>query len=247
MSLETEIANLTSKSTALIDYFNTRKGAIDSAVATAVAAIPNMERSWFVNQLTGQDSNPGTVAEPLRSIDKAIANTPVGGTCIVRLQSDYRHETYNLVVTSRVLLITSDTLGTKRKLICTYQSSVTSNASYLSGFGLTSGAHLGFRELHIALPSPEGITPVPGGTANALIKTYSAQVTGMISLKLDTCDITAADGLTASLLPNIACAVVFQSVGCSFPAGFAGRYIQGVVAGTASTSLSNLLTNHSTL
>lgn len=244
MSLESDVANLVTQTNALLTWFQAQKNSIAAAVSAAIAAVPNNERTWYVNQLTGDDSAAGTINAPLKTIDKALANTPACGICTVRLQADYVHSTA-IVSNVRVLNIMNDITGVKRKLTLTYQSD--GAASSLAGFGLPSFAGLGLREVILVLPSPAGVVPTPTGSANILIKTYSSAVTSILSLKLDSCEVQAAADFAGFLMPFANNAAVLESVATSYPSGFGGRYISGVASGTASNTLSNVVTNLATL
>ncbi|MFG0552140.1 hypothetical protein [Pseudomonas sp. yb_9] len=244
MSLESEIAALSSKVTSLIDYFNGKKAGIDASVSAAVAAIPLLERVWYVNQQTGDDNAAGGVNTPLKSIDKAVANTPAGGMCLIRLQTDYEHSTA-VVSTQRVVNITTDVSGVKRKLTLKYITDGTN--SYLSGIGLPSWGSLGLREITLVLPSPAGVVPTPGGSANCLIKIYSSSVVAMLGLKLDACEVQAPADFIGYLMPGTANGAVLQVTSTSMPSGFGGRYVTGVASGTASNTMSNIVTNLATL
>lgn len=245
MSLETDVANLVTKTTDLISYFNGKKAGIDAAVAAAVAAVPNMERTWFVDLLAGDDNGVGSVEKPFRTINKAVASTPAGGVCNVRLMSDYTHSGALTIPLSK-LNICSDTPGVKRKFNITYYLAGDGNNG-LSGFVLTSGAGLGFLDITLTLPSPSGVTPTPVGTANIMLKSYSVQIVACQSLKFAACDVQMASDFTGYLMLFHNNAVIFQAVSTSFPAAFPGRYIFGVAGGTPSKDLSNVLTNLATL
>ena len=245
MSLETDVANLVTKTTDLISYFNGKKAGIDAAVAAAIAAVPNMERTWFVDLLAGDDNGVGSVEKPFRTINKAVASTPAGGVCNVRLMSDYTHSGALTIPLSK-LNICSDTPGVKRKFNITYYLAGDGNNG-LSGFVLTSGAGLGFLDITLTLPSPSGVTPTPVGTANIMLKSYSVQIVACQSLKFAACDVQMASDFTGYLMLFHNNAVIFQAVSTSFPAAFPGRYIFGVAGGTPSKDLSNVLTNLATL
>lgn len=245
MSLESEVANLVSNTSKLIDYFNTKKAGIDASVAAAVAAVPNMYRVWYVNQQTGDDAAVGTQAAPLKSIEKAIASTPVGGTCAVRLMSDYVHTSVPLVM-SAALNISSDQAGVKRKFSLIYKLEAEGNYS-LTGFGLTSGSSLGWLDITLVLPSPVGLNPVPSGGPNAMVKAHASYVVTFCSIKFSSCDVQAPADFVGFLMIALNNACAFEAVGTSFPTNFAGRYIQGVAAGAAANTLPNVLTNLPTL
>ncbi|CAI8780265.1 hypothetical protein [Pseudomonas donghuensis] len=245
MSLETDVANLVTKTTDLISYFNGKKAGIDAAVASAVAAVPNMERSWFVDFLAGNDKGVGSAQEPFKTINQAVASTPVGGVCNVRLMSDYTHSGA-LLVSLNKLNICSDTPGVKRKFNISYYLAGDGNNG-LSGFVLASGEGLGFLDITLTLPSPSGVTPPPVGTANIMLKSYSVQIVACQALKFAACDVQMAADFSGYLMLYHNNAVIFQAVTTSFPAAFPGRYIFGVAGGTPSKDLSNVLTNLATL
>ncbi|MGE8395629.1 hypothetical protein HFV04_013030 [Pseudomonas sp. BIGb0427] len=245
MSLETDVANLVTKTTDLISYFNGKKAGIDAAVAAAVAAVPNMERTWFVDYLAGDDQGAGNLQTPFKTINKAVASTPVGGACNIRLMSDYTHSGA-LVVSVDRLNICSDTPGVKRKFNMSYYLGADGNNG-LSGFALASSSSLGFLDLTLTLPSPAGITPAPGGTANVMLKSYSTQITSSQALKFAACDVQMAADFGGWLMLQHVNAVILQAVSTNFSSTFPGRYIFGVAAGTPSKDLSNVLTNLATL
>jgi len=53
---------------------------------------PETASNFTLNQSTGSDSNPGTLADPLRSIQECLRRTPPGGTCYIALVADYAHD-----------------------------------------------------------------------------------------------------------------------------------------------------------
>ncbi|MBF8705090.1 hypothetical protein [Pseudomonas putida] len=245
MSLETEIAALTATAKSLIDYFNLKKSDIDKAVAAAVAAVPAMERTWYINQVTGSDDNAGTIAAPFASIDKAIASTPSGGTCNIRLMSDYIH-TKSTVVSVRNLLIASDVTGVKRKFSLTYQMG--SDAQYfLSGFAMSSSATVAFLDVLQVMPSPAGLNPAPSGTANIMFRSFSLQIAALYAIKYASCEMQMPADFVGYLALQHTNGLVLQVVSSSFPSGFAGRYAYGVPAGALSKDYPNIMINLSTL
>lgn len=245
MSLESTIGDLVTKTTLLLDYFNTKKAGIDSAVAAAIAAVPATKRTFFVNQLTGLDTNDGSAAAPLKSIDKALSNTPVGGVCIASLQADYVMSV-NIGNDGRQLTLQSDVAGIKRKVTANYYPASDGTSTYLSGFSMVNGGAMMAADIQFVMPTSVGVSPAPIGFVNALFKSTSNGGSIVLSLKLSACEIqAAAEGGYIIGAPNSA--VIFESMGTSFPSGFGGRYISGVASGTAPATLSNVMTNLSSL
>jgi len=245
MSLETEVAALTATAKSLIDYFASRKTSIDLAVAAAVAAVPAMERNWYVNQVTGSDDNVGTAAAPFASIDKALSSTPVGGICNVRLQADYIH-TKNTVVSVRNPNILSDVTGTKRKFSLTYQLDQL-GSYFLTGFLASSSTSIGFLDITQVMPSPAGLNPVPTGTANIMLKSSSTQIAAVQALKYASSEMQMAADFVGCLALQHSNAIVLQVVSTTFPSGFAGRYLYGVAAGALPKDYPNVMTNLASL
>ncbi|NHM19506.1 hypothetical protein [Tritonibacter mobilis] len=68
------------------DAYNGKKAEIDAAVTAALQAIPNMVRTYYVTQGSGDDAGPGTVADPLNSVGEALARIPGGGHGILYLE-----------------------------------------------------------------------------------------------------------------------------------------------------------------
>ncbi len=242
MSLESQIADLVSATNSLIATFNTKKSGIDAAVAAAIAAVPSMAKTNYVNQLTGSDTNDGTAASPLKTIDKAIGNTPVGGVARVMLQADYVLSV-NVSLDARTLILYSDVSGTKRKVTSSYYSSENGTISYLAGFAQSNGGQMLAQDITFVIPGPAGVVPAPGGFTTSLFKSTAGGGAIICSVKLTSCDVQAAADFNGTLVGAPNSAVVFEAVSTTFPSAFGGRYIYGAAAGTAVASLSNLVTN----
>ena len=245
MSLESQIADLVTATNSLIATFNTKKTGIETAVAAAIAAVPLMTKTFYVDQVAGLDTADGSAAAPLRTIQKAVSNTPVGGVCKVLLTGDYLLDA-NTSVDLRCLDIGSSVPGTKRKLTLTHGIQ-SDGAPRLNGFTFANGAGVMFGDLTVMLPSPAGVTPAPSGFSNSVFKTGSSGSTPMLSVKLSNVDVQSAADSLATLFILLSSAIVFEAVGCTFPSGFAGRYIGGISAGTAVNTHNNILSNLTSL
>jgi hypothetical protein len=60
--------------------------AVTQAYLTIIA---QMKTNFFVDFAGGNDASPGTEASPLKTITRALALTPFGGSCTCTLKSDY--------------------------------------------------------------------------------------------------------------------------------------------------------------
>lgn len=79
-ALETEIAALTGKVDSLYETYRTKAQTIDQSVANALKAIPDNSKTYYVNAVTGADTNSGTSSsKPFRTIKAACDAVPVGG------------------------------------------------------------------------------------------------------------------------------------------------------------------------
>lgn len=245
MSLESQIADLVTAANGLITTFNTKKAGIETAVAAAIAAVPQMSKIFYVDQVSGVDTADGTAAAPLRTIQKAISNTPVGGVCKVLLVVDYVLDA-NVSVDLRCLDIGSTVVGTKRKL--TLVHGVQSDGSpRLNGFTFANGSALMLGDIVMILPSPAGMTPAPAAFSNSVFKTGSGGGTPVFSVKLSNVDVQSAADSVATLFLLLSSAIIFEAVGSTFPSGFGGRYIGGISSGTAVNTHNNILSNLTTL
>lgn len=246
MSLESTIADLVTKTTSLLDYFGTKKAGIDAAVAAAIAAIPSGDKTYYVNQLTGADTNDGSAGSPLKTIDKALSNTPVGGLCTAFLQADYVM-TDSITVRGRVLFVSSDTSGVLRKLTSGYALSPSGLSNMLHGIYGFGGPSILLRDIEVVLPSATGLNPAPAGNNNCFFRTLDIGASPILPIKLSSCKVTDTAGATACLATAAYTAVTLEVYQTTFPSGMAGRYFIGVTAGANANTLANVMTNLSTL
>ena len=243
MSLESQIADLVSATNTLVTTFNTKKTSIDAAVAAAIAAVPAMYRTYYVDQIAGVDTNVGTQEAPLKTIEKALSNTPDGGRCTVVLIGDY---TMNSAVTTnkQFLHIKSLVSAVKVKLNTPYY--VQDDLAKLPGITFATGGVVLLTDITLTLPSIAGV-PVPQAFYNSFFKTGSVAGIPMQTVKFSRCEVLQAADATATLFVQLSSAVTFMVTETTFPAGFGGRYISGVASGTAPAALSTVITNLGTL
>lgn len=246
MSLESQIADLVSAANSLITTFSTKKAGIDAAVAAAISATPEMKKIWNVDPVGGLDTNAGTAASPLKTINKAIANTPVTGVCQVQLLGDYVVDS-PIAVNVGLLRIVGD--GAKRGLNFKYFYGADA-ASALGGFVYGEGCQgMEIANCTLALPTITGVAVSGMSTRGAsAFRTYGATtLPTLCCLGLNACTVTKAADFVGALITTSLAGVSLQVSSTTFPSDMAGKYIGGIAAGTNPNTLSNILTNLASL
>ncbi|WP_109512587.1 hypothetical protein [Pseudomonas ovata] len=245
MSLESGIAELTSAANSLIAYFNSRKASIDAAVTEALLAIPNNKKVYYVDNVAGSDANNGKLATPFKTIDKAVASTPYGGSCQAVLLSDYIFDT-DTSLDGISLFITSSVPGTKRKLMVRNYFNSTSNTNWMAALLMLAGSAVTFKDVSLNFPTVTGLTNPPLGGPNTFFRGSVSGQSPLVQVKLLDCEIVDASGATALLAYSPTSALLLEVYNTTFPSGFAGRYVFGLAAGAQSNAQSNVLTNLTT-
>ena len=72
--------------------------------------LPNTTQ-FVIHQSTGSDSNPGSLALPIRSIQEALRRTATGGVSYISLISDYSHDQITALRGRRVVIQGRDNAG----------------------------------------------------------------------------------------------------------------------------------------
>lgn len=255
MSLETDVSNLVTKANTLIDYFNGKKSAIDTAVNAAIAAIPDTARTWWVDPVNGLDSNAGNSrTAPFKTIVKAMASTPNSGQCIVNLLGDYTMDTTMGLNVSYLTIYGIDAVssGVTPKIKFKYMlfDSAGTPSVQLAGFILYSfSASIELRNVDIDLPSPAGLSIQPSNTriCTAFKTNAGSVLPPAINVTLQAVKVTKAADFFGALIGQAASAVNYQTVNCTFPSDMAGKHINTVAAGTDLKILTNVMTNMGTL
>jgi len=251
MSLESQLAELVAVNSKLVDYFNNKKAGIDTAVAAAIAAVPETIRNWYVDQVNGSDANAGTLIAPFRTIGKAIASTPNFGLCNVRLLSDYVINESISVTCSNVFVVGEGAIRTlSPKYFQTPNADGVTYSTALGSFLLTNPAtNIEFRNVNVALPSSSGVNPAPVfNRLTGFIRTNSTgNVPPFLGVALAAVQITMAVDFVGALIGSTVSAISLSAISTTFPSGFAGKYVMGVAAGAAPKDTPNVLSNLSTL
>ncbi|MCD0491268.1 MULTISPECIES: hypothetical protein [Chromobacterium] len=242
MSLEGKIAELVTATNGLISTFIGKRQEIDKAVERAVATIPQNKRTYYVDALSGSDSNVGGKENPLASMQKALDLTPVGGVCDVVLLEDYVLKK-SINVDGRYLWLRSiaDRQPRVRLLVDYYPGNM---ESVLGRFGCFRGGQVEINSVDIVLPSAKGVTPIPPNShSNSLVNSAMNGGQSIVSLKLNLCNVIAPDDFIGSLIGCPTSFLVLQCNGVGFPENFGGKYIHQVAAKTDPATLVNARTN----
>ncbi|KPD11559.1 hypothetical protein [Phaeobacter sp. 11ANDIMAR09] len=90
MATSTEqINDLIGAYTDLKNTFETKKSGIETALSAAAEAYSDFLVSFYVDQVTGNDANPGTQASPVKTIQRAIDMTPYTALADIRVRGAY--------------------------------------------------------------------------------------------------------------------------------------------------------------
>ncbi|WP_155295460.1 hypothetical protein [Chromobacterium violaceum] len=246
MSVESQVANLVSTTNELINTFNKKKGEIDTAVSRAIAAAPLLERTWYIDQLKGDDKNGlGTEASPFVSIERAIEATPTGGTAQIQLLSDYT-VSYHIRTSGRNLAIRANG-GKKRLKLAQFFNDVDQSAR-MGGFWFYGNSTVELYDLVIQLP--DGSNP-PGRISSYYAMFFVSGGAGQpcISVRLSGCqwDLPLSGKFVGNIFNSWAACIIFTLSNTEMPNSLAGRIISGASAGINPATLSNVLTNLNSL
>lgn len=247
MSLESEIAALTSEARSLLNYFNTKKAGIDSSVQAAIAAVPEISRTWWVDQVAGLDTNLGTKESPFRTIDKAMKSTPASGVCTINLLSDYSFDKW-VVSTCAYVFINGANAAVRPKLKPQYY--LFEGATYLAGF-LFQGqcATIEISAVDLVFPTVTGVTPAPvtQRLCTFLRTNSNSGLPPLLGVTLEGVNITMDASFFGALVGVSTTPVSLNANATTVPTGFGGKYISGIASGTDPKTLNNVLTNLSAL
>jgi len=253
MSLETDVGNLVTQTTKLIDYFGAKKSEIDKAVAAAIAAAPETSRSWYVDPVNGLDTNAGTQAAPLKTINRAIAMTPPSGVCTAYILDDYDMPAGIGSLNSVVILVGVAKNGVRPKLKPRYVTSTDASnvtTTTMTGFNMYLASNLiSLRDIDIVLPSPAGLNPAPNNSrAGSFFRGFSSvNVPTVFNVSLENVAVTMAADWFGNFIGVTASSVILATTNVQFPSGFAGRYISNVAAGALVKDLGHVMSNLASL
>lgn len=219
-----QINDLINSNQALTAAYDAKKEAIDDAVSDAIAAIPNNFKVFYIDQVTGNDANPGTLAEPLASIDRALALTPVGGICDARLTSDYTHTTRIELNRQTLRLWGYQAVREFRPQWVVIDSEV----EYMAQFLPKLGSEVEMLNLDVYLP-PDPAQTFRYTHMRGFISGASSEMQSVLKSRFRDCAFYLNGSTVGSFFgaPEAYVFARFQGT-TSFSGDFAGRLVQGV-------------------
>lgn len=195
MSLEASVSALLVQTNNLLAI----PQAIADAAAAAVTRVSNAytalvagQVSVVVDPVNGQDdpARSGLAAQPLKTVQAALARTPVGGVCIVALTGPITIDTI-ILVKARILQIVSTT-ATRHAVNFVRSTLDASGQTYrnLTGFRLSHTAQLNFIGVTINMPAADGaFLPALEYQESAPFRVSGAGEDTLTSVQLTLCDL----------------------------------------------------------
>ncbi|WNN38497.1 hypothetical protein RIN61_20180 [Pseudomonas inefficax] len=241
MSLETEIAALTSTGKALIDTINGKKAGIDAALAAAVAAAPAIGRTFYVDQELGVDTAAGTVDAPLKTINQALANTPSGGTVEIVFVKDYVLDSV-ISASNRGIVIRGDTVGGNVRKLTLRDFPTGTGTKRMGGFQVGRRVSITFADLTLALPDTAGLT-LPLDNFYALLYAGGNTIPPFLPFNLYNVAFTLAGTFAGKLVGPGINSLAFVVIASTIPTALEGSLITGVAAGKDPNTVPWLITN----
>lgn len=232
MSLDADIGNLVASSQALVDTFEKKAQSIESAVQAALSAIPESTRTYFVDQVTGDDSASGTQAAPLQSIQEASSRVPHGGTVQVNLLSNYTFELAEYYDACSIIIN-----GWLEKKELNFTAVEDGDTVTINGINSNDWLNVHLTNLTINLPDTTGLVGSP-----VRMKCVGPRNSGSsfyCNLKVTYADILAPEN-TASLMEyrHGFGSLTFAS---STATNMDGKWILDAPAGASITSVNNII------
>lgn len=242
MSLETEIAGLTSKVTSLIDYFTSFRSSSARAIADAVAAAPSIYRIFYINSLIGDDNALGTVDAPFKTFSRAIAATPDGGVVEMILQADYVHAAA-LPMGSRRVIVRGDNPDTSTRKLTLNEYTVANGNKRFGGFQVNSGGSVDFCDMTVVLPDTPSGFAAPLDAYYAMVYAGGSKMPGFAAVKLYNLVFVLRGTFGGKIVGPSFGTLSLTALNCTIPSALEGCLITGVPAGKDPNTIPSLITN----
>ncbi|MEM1077460.1 MAG: hypothetical protein AAGI09_02935 [Pseudomonadota bacterium] len=243
-----EIANLVSATNALLDEIIGKEGVRDAQVLAYGAQINGVianflsasRRTIFVHATLGDDLNPGTEAEPMRTIDEALKSIPAGGQLTVNLLSDY---TVDRVITLQGGSLFVAGYNEQHRLTFADVNPLDRTLERSPGFMPVQGGNLQYVRLQNLYVSGANVPTPPECLSPGFF-----QVNGLMAVRFHACELELPAGSDQNVFasPNggVVTLVVTNSI---VPPEMAGRWVDNVAAGTDPLTLRTVVSNLSAL
>jgi len=233
MTIEAEIAALTTANNSLINTFNIKKTEIEQAVIDAIKAIPDGGKTLYVDQVNGSDENSGLSEVPLKSLKEAAARKAFGGYLTIRLLSDYTF-TENEYFGNGFVHIISDDAENKK----TINFGSSSDGTTIKTYGLVPQGYAFLHLSRVVVNLPDISALLGSPTSFTCICPRSSGDCSHLSLKMTFVDMTAPASTIPLLLANV-CTLDIMSAANVFT-NMPGNWIKGVSAATNISTLDYL-------
>ena len=259
MSLEQTISDLTTQAGLLLDLPQTIADAANQQVNAMGNAYQNHLNTGtltvYLDGLNGSDTGTGLAAQPLKTIHEAVERIPYGGIGTILLVRDYHIAGKNspgfpvYCANKTVTIGTAD--GIKHKL--TFERATYDLAGILrrrlSGFGCTSGTHIGFRGIEIVVPEADGgFTGALPTSISTIVQPIGNQENYTLnSVAIFSCTITLSATPFDVLIFHGGALALYVNTVVDGDQTIDGSWVKGVAASTSVTSLPDVMSNLSTL
>lgn len=200
------IATLTQQAGLLLDLPDTlhvtAANRINALGAEMAARLASLQKTVHVNQATGSDDNDGAAETPVKTIQKAIDLTPLGGRCVCFLQGDYVIDAPVTVLQRHVMLSSQSTrfnLSFTRRI----DASTGTNFRVIDAFRLRGNAAISLHNLRINIPALDGAyTGLPDQPTTALFGCTFAPMQGCFGVCITSCDVNIPASPYCNLLAS---------------------------------------------
>ena len=254
MAVQDDLAAALSAIAAATNSLNTigaqATDAINRVTAAYTARLATLRASYYVNQITGSDANPGTPTAPLRSIQAAIDKVPLGGHCSVLLQSDFTTTDY-IVIRNKFVYIGSADAG--RRVFTPglgIDNSFSPASRILYGFRFSGMATLSLYGVRVIIPAIDGYSSYSNRQSADLFLPISGGEVGPFSAAIIACDLSLPLSPFGALVPDQNFALHMSDLALTGASqSLNGKVVRNVTnaSGTAANTLPYLLTNLATV
>lgn len=251
MSLESSIAGLTTQAGLLLDLPQAIATAANAKIAelgnTFNATLASLSRSFWLNTVTGADTNSGTTqASAYKTLQKCIDMTPRGGVCYVTLDSDLPISGGRIVIEDRRVSLVSAG-GVIRNITPDriLKTTVTPNQRELAGFDLRGTSGIELSQCRINMPALDGVWPSYVAHGGEVFFGGPAETPGKKSVAFINCEIANQSTCFGALFNEwIDATLIVWTLTVTGPA-LLGRVHRNVTSttGTSPATLSQFATN----
>ena len=205
--------------------------------AAALSQYPNNHRTYYVNQVNGDDDNYGSLENPFQSMNRAAGRTPKAGMLQLHLLSDY-HLTDREVFDQAVVRIERHASFPTRPAL-TFAGVAANDANTMPEISSMQGVcYMDFSSIKF----------VPGTADVGVTQKGMVKSRGDATFRFIGCDFDVQPGTDQVLIHNeVLCSLVVRNTNSGF-ADMAGRWINGGASGADPATVEMLVaTNLATL